>query len=98
MPKYRLINMHDARAKNQTSIYIRHFQHGGVYLHFTRASFNTVFSKSNFKITLIFSKKTLHFNQVHCLGDQVWTGKGFLYNPIRCSTTSSGFHAEDHFW
>ena len=45
-------------------ISIRYFQHGGVCLHFTRASFNTVFSKSNFKITLIFSKKTLHFNYI----------------------------------
>ena len=43
---------------------IRHFQYGGVCLHFTRASFNTVFSKSNFKIILIFSKMTLHFNYI----------------------------------
>ena len=33
-------------------ISIRHFQYGGVCLHFTRASFNTVFGKSNSKITL----------------------------------------------
>ena len=33
-------------------ISILHFQYGGVCLHFTRASFNTVFGKSNFKITL----------------------------------------------
>ena len=45
-------------------ISIRHFQYGGVCLHFTGASFNTVFSKSNFKITLIFSKMTLHLNYV----------------------------------
>ena len=45
-------------------ISIRHLQYGGVCLHFTRASFNTVFSKSNFKITLIFSKMTLHFNYI----------------------------------
>ena len=43
---------------------IRHFQYGGVCLHFARASFNTVFNKSNFKITLIFSKMTLHFNYI----------------------------------
>ena len=45
-------------------ISIRHFQYGGVCLHFTRASFNTVFGKSNFKITLIFSEMTLHFNYI----------------------------------
>ena len=45
-------------------ISIRHFQYGGVCLHFTRASFNTVFGKSNFKITLIFSKMSLHFNYI----------------------------------
>ena len=43
-------------------IRIRHFQYGGVYLHFARASFNTVLGKSNFKITLIFSEMTFHFN------------------------------------
>ena len=43
---------------------IRHFQYGGVWLHFTRASFNTVYGKSNFKITLIFSEMTLHFNYI----------------------------------
>ena len=43
-------------------IRIRHFQYGGVCLHFTRANFNTVLGKSNFKITLIFSEMTLHFN------------------------------------
>ena len=45
-------------------ISIRHFQYGGVCLHFMRGSFNTVFGKSNFKITLIFSKMTLHFNYI----------------------------------
>ena len=43
---------------------IRHFQYGGDCLHFTRASFNTVCGKSNFKITLIFSEMTLHFNYI----------------------------------
>ena len=47
---------------NGPSLSIRHFQYGGICLHFTGASFNTVFSKSNFKITLIFSKMTLHLN------------------------------------
>ena len=78
-------------------ISIRQFQYGGVCLHFTRASFNTAFGKSNFKITLIFSEMTLFF-YLHCLGGQAWTGNGFLHNPIRCSATRSGFHAEDHLW
>ena len=39
-------------------ISIRHFEYGGFFLHFARASFNTVFGKSNFKITLIFSEMT----------------------------------------
>ena len=43
-------------------IRIRHFQYGGVCLHFARASFNSVLGKSHFKITLIFSEMTLHFN------------------------------------
>ena len=41
---------------------ILHFQYGGVCLHFMRASFNTVFGKSNFKIPLTFSEMTLHFS------------------------------------
>ena len=45
-------------------ISIRHFQYGGVCLHFPRASFNTVLGNSNFKITLIFSEMTLHFNDI----------------------------------
>ena len=40
-------------------ISIHHFQYGGVCLHFTCDSFNTVFGKSNFKVTLIFSEMTL---------------------------------------
>ena len=43
---------------------IRHFQYGYVCLHFTRASFNTVFGKSDFKITLIFSEMTPHFSYI----------------------------------
>lgn len=42
------------------NISIRHFQHGGVCLHFT----HTVFGTSIFKITLIFSELTLHFNYI----------------------------------
>ena len=45
-------------------ISIRHFQSGGVCLHFPRASFNTVLGNTNFKITLIFSEMTLHFNDI----------------------------------
>ena len=45
-------------------ISIRHFQYGGVCLHFARASFNTVLGSSNFKIALIFSEMTLHFNDI----------------------------------
>ena len=45
-------------------ISIRHFQCGGVRLHFVRASFNTVLGSSNFKIALIFSEMTLHFNDI----------------------------------
>ena len=45
-------------------ISIRHFQYGGVRLHFARASFNTVLGSSNFKIALIFSEMTLHFNDI----------------------------------
>ena len=41
---------------------IRYFQYGGVCLHFMKACFNIVFGKPNFKITLIFTDLTLHFN------------------------------------
>ena len=39
-------------------ISIRHLQYGGICLHFTCANFSTVFSKSNFKVTLVFSAMT----------------------------------------
>ena len=45
-------------------ISICHFQYGGDCLHFTRASFNTVCGKSNFKLTLLFSEMTLHFSYI----------------------------------
>ena len=39
-------------ALQSRDISIRHFQYGGVCLHFARTSFNTVFGKSNFKSPL----------------------------------------------
>ena len=77
---------------------IRHFQCGGVCLHFTRASFNTIFGKSNFKITLIFSKMTLYSNYIFYAVRYGLVKVSYIIRPIRCSTTRSGFHAEDHFW
>ena len=47
------------KHKQSRDISIRHFQHSGVCLNFTRTSFNTVFGKSNCKITLILSEMTL---------------------------------------
>ena len=41
-------------------IYIRHFQHGGVYAR----CFNFVYGKFKFKITLVFSKMTRHFDNI----------------------------------
>ena len=41
-------------------IYIRHFQYGGVYA----SCFNFVYGKFKFKITLVFSKMTGHFDNI----------------------------------
>ena len=71
--------------------------YGGVCLHFKRASFNTIFGKSNFKITLIFSKMTLYLNYI-VYAVRYGLVKVFLYDSIRCSATRSGFPAKDHFW
>ena len=77
---------------------IRHFQYGGVCLHFTRASFNTVFGKSNFKITLIFSEMTLHFDYIVQAVRYGLVKVSYIIQFDRCFAAHAGFHAEDHFW
>jgi len=44
--------------------YIRHFQYGGVCLHFYARCFNFVYGKFKFKITLVFGKITRHFDNI----------------------------------
>ena len=58
--EWRYVTLTQGTKIQSREISIRHLQHGGICLHFTRANFSTVFSKSNFKVTLMVSEMTLH--------------------------------------